>query len=133
VSDSPEPNELTLREEELELSRSVGKGAVVRARKRLESGEVREVVPREVESAQIRREPAGDGDSGEIETLPDGSISIPLLEEELVLSKRVVVRERIVIHKETETELREVRAELRRERLDIETTDDTSTEHGGHK
>jgi uncharacterized protein (TIGR02271 family) len=130
MSDSHERDELTLHEEELDLSRRVRNGEVVHARKRLESEEVREIIPREVESAQIRREPAAEGDSGEIETLPDGSISIPVLEEELVISKRVVVRERIVIKKETETELREVRAELRRERLEIETTDE-STDHGG--
>ena len=33
-----------------------------------------------------------DADSGEVETLPDGSISIPVFEEQLVITKRLVVR-----------------------------------------
>lgn len=58
-------------------------------------------------------------DSGEVETLPDGSISIPILEEELVVTKRVVVRERLIVHKDSEVEHRAVGAELRRERVEV--------------
>ena len=64
--------------------------------------------------------PAGEGDSGEIETLPDGSVSIPVLEEELVVTKRVVVRERIVVHKDVAARVERVEAELRRERVELE-------------
>lgn len=64
--------------------------------------------------------PAEEYDSGEIETLPDGSISIPILEEELVVTKRLVVKERIIVRKDTVTETRRVDAELRKERLEIE-------------
>jgi uncharacterized protein (TIGR02271 family) len=66
---------------------------------------------------------AVEGDSGEIETLPDGAISIPILEEELVITKRIVVRERIVVSKEVETETQRVEAELRRERVEIDEGD----------
>jgi uncharacterized protein (TIGR02271 family) len=123
VSKPDQPNELVLHEEELELGKEVRDAGSVRARKRVEQEEVSELVPREFEQAEIERVPAAEGDSGEIETLPDGSVSIPLLEEELVVTKRVVVRERIVIRKETQTEQREVRAELRRERLEIDAPD----------
>jgi stress response protein YsnF len=58
-------------------------------------------------------------DSGEVETLPDGSISIPILEEELVVYKRVVVRERLIVHKDAEVEHRTIGAELRRERVEV--------------
>ena len=58
-------------------------------------------------------------DSGEVETLPDGSISIPILEEELVVTKRVVVRERLIVHKDSEVEHRTIGAELRRERIEV--------------
>jgi uncharacterized protein (TIGR02271 family) len=126
MTNAPDRKELTLHEEELEVDRIVRESGTVYARKRIESDEVSEIVPREFEHARIEREPAHEGDSGEIETLPDGSISIPLLEEELVVTKRVVVRERIVVRKETEVEARAVRAELRRERLDIETEDSSS-------
>jgi uncharacterized protein (TIGR02271 family) len=129
-ADRANRKELALHEEELELDTLGRELGAVRARRRIESDEAREIVPRTFEHAHIEHEPAREGDSGEIETLPDGSISIPLLEEELVITTRVVVRERIVIRKKTETEAREVRAQLRRERLDIETTEDTSKRGG---
>ena len=59
-------------------------------------------------------------DSGDIERLPDGSVSIPLLQEELIVTKRRVVRERIIIRKHTVTEERRVDALLRRERIEVE-------------
>jgi stress response protein YsnF len=63
-------------------------------------------------------------DSGEIETLPDGSISIPVLEEELVVTKRVIVRERIIVRRNVVTERRRIDAELRRERVEFENVDE---------
>lgn len=69
------------------------------------------------------RVPATDrpsGDSGEVEYLPDGSVSIPVIEEELVCEKRPVVRERIVVRKETVTEERVVEADLRREQITVD-------------
>jgi uncharacterized protein (TIGR02271 family) len=66
----------------------------------------------------VARDP-GAFDSGEVETLADGSISIPILEEELVVTKRVVVRERLIVHKDSHVEHRTVGAELRRERVEV--------------
>ena len=77
-------------------------------------------VRRGVEHADLERVEAGDGDSGEIETLPDGSVSIPLFEEQLVVEKRLVVRERVIVSKRTLVEHQVIDAELRRERLAID-------------
>jgi len=78
-------------------------------------------VPRRVEELEeVGRTPAAERDSGQIETLPDGSISIPILEEELVVTKRVVVRERVILRKRVAVEDRVVRAQLRGERLVID-------------
>jgi uncharacterized protein (TIGR02271 family) len=60
------------------------------------------------------------GDSGQVESRPDGSVSIPVFEEELVCEKRLVVRERIIVRKETVTEDRAVEADLRRERVAVD-------------
>ena len=62
-------------------------------------------------------------DSGEIEYLEDGSVSIPVLEEELVVTKRTVVRERIIVRKQWITEAQRIQAELRRERVEIDAPD----------
>ena len=66
------------------------------------------------------RLPARDYDSGEVERLPDGSVSIPVFEERLVVHKRKVVRERIVVRKRVVTEEARVGEELRRQRIEIE-------------
>src|SRR3954463_615497 len=78
------------------------------------------------EGAAVERFATGEGDSGEVETLPNGSISIPILEEELVVTKRIVVRERIVVRKELVTETEHVEADLRRERIEVDEGDGTS-------
>jgi len=92
----------------------------VRGRKRVESHLVRELIPREVEKVLLERTPPNENDSGKIETLPDGSISIPVYEEELVVTKRIVLRERVIIRKETVVREERVEAELRRERVEVE-------------
>jgi uncharacterized protein (TIGR02271 family) len=93
---------------------------VLRARKRVEMLEVDELLERGVEDVAVERVPAGFDDSGKIETLPDGTISIPVYEEQLVITKRIVLRERILIRKEIVTERERVRAELRKERVELE-------------
>ena len=107
-------------EEELDVGTRTVDAGTIRAHKSVETHDVDELVGRELEHADVERVAAGEGDSGEVETLPDGSVSIPLLEEELVITKRLVVRERIVIRKRTVTEEQRVRAELRRERVEID-------------
>lgn len=87
--------------------------------KTAETERVAETVERSYEDAEIERVQAGENDSGEVETLPDGSVSIPILEEELVITKRLVVRERVVIRKRTITEQHQVEAELLKERVAI--------------
>jgi uncharacterized protein (TIGR02271 family) len=115
-----ERNELTRHEEELAVSTQITTVGAIHARKRVEVEKVAHVFPRRVEHADIDHVAANEGDSGQIETLPDGSISIPVLEEELVVSKRTVVRERIVIRKETITEEQRIEADLRSERVEVD-------------
>ena len=91
-------------------------------RRRATAGEADEtgIVRRGIEQAGLERIDAGDGDSGRIETLPDGSVSIPLFEEQVVVEKRLVVRERVVVRKQTVVEDQVVEADLRRERLEVD-------------
>jgi uncharacterized protein (TIGR02271 family) len=107
-------------EEELTVDKRAGGGSEVRARKRVESEHVERLVERDYEDAEVERVAAAATDSGEVEVLPDGSVSIPLLEEELVIEKRIVVRERIVVRKVATTEAVRVEADLRRERVELE-------------
>jgi uncharacterized protein (TIGR02271 family) len=115
-----EPASLVRHEEELQVGSELTEAGSVRVRKQVESHKVQEAVPLQVEHLdEVEQTEPHENDSGEVETLPDGSISIPILEEELVVTKRTVVRERVVIRKRTETEQHRVEADLRKERVDI--------------
>ena len=76
--------------------------------------------PREVEQVELEQAALAESDSGEIETLPDGSISIPVFEEELVVSRRPVLRERVIVRKRRVTEEQRIEETLRRERVEVE-------------
>ena len=119
-NENPEVRSLTRHEEELAVDTRRKDAGAVRARKRVETHRVDELVPRDVEHADVERTPPYEEDSGEIETLPDGSVSVPVLEEELVVTKRIVVRERILIRKRTVTEEERIDAELRKERIEVD-------------
>ena len=118
------PTSLVRHEEEASVTAEMVPVGVVRARKHVEVESVEEVVPRDIEHADVERVAPNPNDTGEIETLPDGSVSVPILEEELVITKRKVVRERMIIRKRVVTEQHQVEARLRRERVEIETEGD---------
>ena len=119
-----------LSEEQLRVRTEREVSGAVRARKEVDVEQVTRSVGRGVEHADVDRTPALEGDSGQVETLPDGSLSIPVFEEQLVVEKRLVVRERIVVRKHTVYEEHEVKADLRRERLEVETEGDVVLETG---
>ena len=56
----------------------------------------------------------------------DDEIRIPVVEEELVVEKRPVVKEELVIKKSEVTRQQKVEADLRRERVDVERTDENA-------
>lgn len=111
-------------EEQLEVgTRDVALGSVG-VSKTVETERFDQVVPRDIEHADTERVAVAEGvaDSGEIETLPDGSISVPVFEERVVVTKELVVRERIIVRKHTVSEQYRVEADLRTEHVEIDTT-----------
>jgi len=107
-------------EQELEVGRQLAPLGNVHVQKRVETERAARELPRKVEHGTVERVPATHEDSGEIETLPDGSVSIPVLAEELVITKRTVVRERIIVRKEVTTEIERVDAEVSHEVVDVD-------------
>jgi uncharacterized protein (TIGR02271 family) len=108
-------------EEELVVGSATQETGSVRARKFVDSEHVEKVVPRDIEfSDRVDHLPPDKEDSGQVETLPDGSVSIPVFEEEIVITKRLVVRERVILRKRTVTEEHLVEAEVRQERVEVE-------------
>ncbi len=122
-------------EEELVTGTTVHEAGRVAVRKLVEHERVETVVPRDVEHAEFDRRPPAESDSGEVEVLPDGSVSIPVFEEQLVIEKRLVVRERVIVRKHTVTDERRVEADLRRQRVEVEAdsgvADRVQTDHRG--
>ena len=114
---------LTRHEDVLRTGTETVETGRLRVSKQVEEEHVAERVGIGREDAEIERQPVDGEDSGEIETLPDGSISVPLFAEELVIEKRRVVRERVIIRKRTELEEHVVEADLRRERLSLDADD----------
>ena len=107
-------------EEEARVRVEERESGTVRVHKYVESEAVEQVVPRRIERAALGEHvPALEGDSGEIETLEDGSVSIPIFEEELVVTKRLVVRERLIVRKVTEIDEHRLETELRKERVEV--------------
>jgi uncharacterized protein (TIGR02271 family) len=112
--------EVIRREEELTVATQARDAGRVGVRKVVEHEPAATVVPVGTEHADLERRPPAAGDSGEVEVLADGSISIPVFQEELVIEKRLVVRERVIVRKHTVTEDRLVEADLRRERVEVD-------------
>lgn len=112
-------------EEEARVRTEERDAGTVRVHKYVESQAVEQVVPRRIEHAGVGEHvPAQEGDSGEIEVLEDGSVSIPIFEEELVVTKRLVVRERVIVRKVTEIDEHRLQTELRKERVEVDTDGD---------
>ena len=77
-ADTRDDLEVIRSEEELAVATEVHEVGRVRAHKEVDIDQHREVVPRGVEHADVERSTEiADGDSGQVETLPDGSISVP--------------------------------------------------------
>ena len=122
--------DVTVSEERLQVGTEREQVGSARAVKHVDVEQAEARVERGTEHADLERSVVDDvdADSGEVETLPDGSISIPVFEEQLVITKRLVVRERVIVRKHTVYEEQVVSADLRRERLEVEAVGDAVVE-----
>jgi len=108
---------LTRAEEELRIgTRQVQAGEVV-VGKHVETERVSTPVQRRVEHVRVERRPVHDA-TGTAE-LREGEIRVPIMEEEVIVEKRPVVKEEIVVTREVATETENVEADVRKERVDI--------------
>ncbi len=118
---------VVLSEEELMVGkREVAAGEVV-VHKHLEEQVVRQTVPLTREQVDVERRPVPPGVGLEPRT-EDGVMYVPIIEEELVITKRLVAREELVIRKTRVTEDQVVEETLRRERVEV-TGPDGSVDH----
>ena len=122
MTDRPRDDDTAVirQEEELTVAIRAQEAGGLGVRKVVDVEQTETIVPVGTEHAELERYPVAEADSGEVEVLEDGSISIPVFQEELVVEKRLVVRERVIVRKHTVTEDRLVEADLRRERVEID-------------
>ncbi len=106
---------IVLAEEELELRKQRVETGAVEIDKHVETEHVRESVPVMREEVTVERRPVTEPTNTEAHFDGD-EIRIPIVEEEVVIEKRAVVKEELVIHKDQVQDQHVVEADLRRER-----------------
>ena len=109
---------MQLSEEELRIERRTVEAGEVRVRKHVETEQVREVVPVMREDVTVERRPLPEGAG--LEPRQEGDTwYIPIVQEELVIQKRLVAREELVIRKRQVMGEQVVEESLRRESPEI--------------
>lgn len=112
---------MTRSEEELAIEKRPIPAGEVTVQKRIETEHVRVPVTRRRQEIDVERRMIAEPYPAPAETdLQEEEIRIPILEEELVIQKRAVVAEELVIRKRVVEETREIEADLRKERVEID-------------
>ncbi len=126
-SDEAGRDRLTRSEEELRIGKREVEAGEVRIGKHVETEHVAKDVPRERERVHVERRPVS-GATASGASITDAEIRVPVHEEEVVVEKRPVVREEVVVSKERVSEPQHVEADLRKERVDIDQQGDVLDE-----
>ncbi len=108
---------LTLSEEQLNVGKQQVQAGEATLRKTVETEHVSQQVPVMHEEVTIERRPISAG-SATNANIGEDEIRIPLTAEEVVVDKRAVATEEVVLKKQAVTENKTVEADLRRERVD---------------
>jgi len=111
---------ITRSEEELAIGKRAFQAGEVLIRKSVETERVRQPVTRRREEVEIERRPVEAGRADARADIGEDEIRVPVMEEEVVVEKRPVVKEEIVVKKRAVEETKNVEAELRKEKVDID-------------
>jgi uncharacterized protein (TIGR02271 family) len=123
---------IVLSEEELDVSKRERQAGAVEVEKHVETEHVRESVPVMREEVTVERRPVTDAHATDTH-FDNDEIRIPLTEEEVVVEKRAVVKEELVIHKHQVQDQQVVEADLRKERAEVHQTGDVHRGDGVDK
>jgi uncharacterized protein (TIGR02271 family) len=114
---------MTRSEEELHVGTASREAGRARLRKYVVTEQVQKTVPVSHEEVRVEREPITDDNVDEAMSgaeISAGEHEVVLHEEEPVVEKRTVPKERVRLGKDTTTEERQVSEEVRKERIDAE-------------
>lgn len=120
-TDNKDTTRIAIAEEELDISKREVRAGEAVVHKHVETEHVSRPVTLRREEVTIERRPVEGRDASNATFSDDeNEIRIPLMSEEAVVEKRPVVKEEIVITKHAVTENKNVEADLRRERVDVD-------------
>jgi uncharacterized protein (TIGR02271 family) len=114
---------MTRSEEELRVGKASRESGRARLRKYVVTEQVQKTVPVQREEVRIEREPITDANVGKATAGPeisDEQHEVTLHEEEVVVEKRAVPKERVRMDKQTVTEDETVSEEVRKEQIEAE-------------
>jgi len=113
------PKRITRSAEELRIAKRVEKKGDVRVAKHVETERVRQEVPVRKEQVHVERRQVN-RKAGVTPEFHDDEIVVPVMEEDVVVEKRPVLKEELVISKEPMTTTKTVETDLRHEEVDVE-------------
>jgi uncharacterized protein (TIGR02271 family) len=114
---------MTRSEEELEVGTQRREAGRARLRKYVETENVQQTVPVEREEVRVEREPITDANVGDALDGPEISEEeheVTLYEEQPVVEKRTVAKERVRLDKDVHTDEETVSEDVRRERIETD-------------
>jgi uncharacterized protein (TIGR02271 family) len=114
---------MTRSEEEVRVGTAQRERGRVRLKKYVETEAVRETVPVRREQARVEREPITDENIDEAmrgAEISEAEHEVTLTEEEPVVDKRTVPKERVRLDKDVETGEEQVSEQVRKERIEVE-------------
>jgi uncharacterized protein (TIGR02271 family) len=123
---------MTRSEEELRVGTTQRERGRVRLRKYVTTEHVQQTVPVRREKARLEREPITDANIDAATRGPDISEEeheVVLREEEPVVEKRVVPRERVRLDKDTVTGEEQVAEQVRKEQIEVHDQDEKGGRH----
>ena len=110
-------------EEELQVDKRQVQAGEVHVRKHVETEHVRESVPVTREEVTVERHPvSADAGLAANARVGEDEISVPVMREEVVASKRAVPKEEVVVRTRSVADQEVVEEDLRRERIDVDDT-----------
>ena len=117
---------MTRSEEELRVGTQSGEAGRARLRKYVVTEEVQQSVPVRREEVRVEREPITDANADQATDGPEISEEeheVVLHEEQAVVEKQAVPKERVRLEKDTVTEEQHVSEEVRKEQIETDATD----------
>ena len=111
---------ITRAEEELAVGKRRVPAGTMSIRKRVETQHVAQPVTTSHEEVTVERRPVANADMAARGDIGQDEIRIPVYEDEIVVDKRRVLKEELVVKKNEVQDTQTVEADLRREKVDVD-------------